>query len=271
LRADSKQLKAKLRLKAETLTQQEKSVLDLERAEETGRHMVEEKGQELLRSKDREERQRQDNEDLKRKLAEAHEVLKNNHDVIEYLNKQLTERELKALPPVVAGLTTSSERDGRSNALMDLLKRTEGLGRGLNHMGLTAGSAPSPMPTSSNMTSLFDLGLSSGSAGLGGMGLGLSTGRSSGLRTSGLPSGFAQQSIPGTGASVRGPGTSSTGGLSAEMRGVTDAGGYHSLGSTAPIASLSSSLGASAAAGRNPLSGPVAYRSPSETALISVK
>ena len=59
---------------------------------------------------------------MKRKLAEAHEVLKSNHDVIEYLNRQLTERDLKSLPPVMAGPTVGSDRETHSTALSDLLE-----------------------------------------------------------------------------------------------------------------------------------------------------
>jgi len=264
LRGEIKQLKAKVRLKAEALTQQQKSVVDLGRAEETGRHMVEEKAQELLRSKEREERQRQDIEDLKKKLAEAHEVLKNNHDVIEYLNKQLTERELKALPPVSGGLATSSG-DARSSALTDLLKRTEGLGRGLSPAGLRAGSAFSPSTTSFNLSGLAEMGLgSSGARGYGGSGTGpgfSSPARTSALATTGLLSG----------ASGMSPGSLTTSGLSSGMPGVTDAAGsHHILGFTSPGAS-SASAAASVAAGRDPLSGPVTYRSPTDIAPITVR
>jgi len=244
-RTDIKQLKGKLRLKAEALTQQEKSVFDLERSEETGRHMVEEKVQELLRSKEHEERHRQDVEDLKKKLAEAHEVLKSNHDVIEYLNRQLTERDLKTLPPVVADLAAGSERDARSNnALADLLKRTEALGRGLKPMGV---NALSPSSTSFNMTGLSELGFSSSSG-------------AAGLYTSGFAA--TQPSMFGTSASGLGAGAPALGGLGADL--LSEADVRFAGGSSASVA-------ASLAAGRNLLSGPVAYRNPGATLPIAVK
>jgi len=271
LRTDIKNLKAKLRLKTEALTQQEKSVLDLERAEETGRHMVEEKGQELLRGKEREERQRQDIEDLRKKLAEAHEVLKSNHDVIEYLNRQLTERDLKSLPPVVASLATGAERETRGNALTDLLKRTEGLGKGLKPVGFKAGAQPSPNSTSLGMTGLSELGL--GSTGLGGLGFGLgSAGQASGLLASGfMTSGTAQAQILGGGASGPSAGVLAMSGVNGEMPISTDITGSQFPGLSASGASSAASAAASIAAGRDPLSGPVAYRNPAATAPIAVK
>merc|ERR1712125_243246 len=88
LHAAGKQAKAKLRLKTNTLAQQEKAVLELERAEDMSKHIMDEKQQELARAKEREERLQQDIEEMKKKLAEAHDVIKSNQDVIEYLNRQ---------------------------------------------------------------------------------------------------------------------------------------------------------------------------------------
>jgi spindle assembly abnormal protein 6 len=264
LRNDNKQFKAKLRLKAEALSQQEKSLVDVERAEETGRHLVEEKAQELLRGKEREERQRQDIEDLKRKLAEAHEVLKSNHDVIEYLNRQLTERDLKSLPPVMAGPTVGSDRETHSTALSDLLKRTEALSTGLKPMGLKAGSAISANATAFNMTGLSELGFGSGARGLDSFKLG-SIGQGSSFLGSGLMTSTSMQpSALGFGGSAAAVGTTMNS-IEGENRSGADGGG---LGSAA---TSSASAAASIAAGRDPLTGPVAYRSPATTAPIAVK
>jgi len=271
MRADGKQVKAKLRLKAEALSQQEKSVSELERAGENGRHVVEEKAQELFRSKDREERLRLDIEDLRKKLAEAHEVLKSNHDVIEYLNRQLTERDLKSLPPVMAGLAGGSEREPRSNALTDLLKRTESLGKGYKPMSFQAGAGFSPNSTNYNLTGLSDLGLTSGSLGLPGVGFGMgaSTGQISGLLSGGLSASAA--TLPGYGLSGSALGSatfpSSSGAEMHSIAGGTTA-ASHSLGLGLSAASQASAA-ASIASGRDPLSGPVAYRSPSSP--IAVK
>lgn len=245
LRTDGKQLKAKLRLKVEALTQQEKSVFELERSEETGRHMVQEKAQEVLRSKEREERQRQDIEDLKKKLAEAHEVLRSNHDVIEYLNRQLTERDLKSLPNFASGFAGESGRETRGNALTDLLKRTEALSNGPKFTELKAGSALSANSTNFNFTGLSELGLGSlSSAGFPGHGLG-SAGQASSLLNSGL-------AAPGNGAGVLGGATA----------------GSYLLGNSGIS---SAAAAANEAAARYPLSGPVTYRNPATTSPIAVK
>jgi hypothetical protein len=261
-----KQLKGKLKLKAEALTKQEKSVLELERAEENGRHVVEEKAQEVLRSKEREERQRQDIEDLKKKLAEAHEVLRSNHDVIEYLNRQLTERDLKSLPPVVAGLAGESEREIRGNALTDLLKRTEALGKGPQQlapsklMGLRAGAGFSPHSTTFNFTGLSELGLGSlASGGLGGTAPGLVGQTSSHFS---LTSAGSAQPVETT-AGALGVSTAAVVDTSA----IAALSGFHS----SVLGTSSASAVASVAAGRDPLSGPVAYRSPAANSPIAVK
>merc|ERR1712151_810152 len=100
LHATAKQAKAKLKIKSSELLQQEKATLEHERSEELTKHVVEEKNKELARAKEREMQLQKDVEDMKTKLAEAHDVLKSNQDVIEYLNRQLTERDLKGISPL---------------------------------------------------------------------------------------------------------------------------------------------------------------------------
>merc|ERR1719443_445106 len=139
--------------------------MDLARAEESGRHLVEEKGQEVLRCKEREERMQSEIEDLKKKLAESHKVLRDNHDVIDYLNRQLTERDLnlKALPTMASGMSSGSERETHSTALSELLKQTLG-----KPFGLKPGSAMAPSATGFSMTGISELSNRS----LGGAGYG---------------------------------------------------------------------------------------------------
>ena len=72
-----------------------KSQMELERADEVHKHLIEEKELELSRAKSREEHCKDDISELRKKLSEAHEALKSNQDVIEYLNRQLTERDMK--------------------------------------------------------------------------------------------------------------------------------------------------------------------------------
>lgn len=121
----SKQAKAKLRLKATALAQQERSLLELEKADELHKHVMDEREHELSRRKAREERLHQDLEELRKKLAEAHDVIKSNQEVIEYLNRQLTEKDLKAIPSFSA--TTATGSLGTGTALAELLARSEGL------------------------------------------------------------------------------------------------------------------------------------------------
>ena len=131
----SKEAKAKLRLKASELVQHEKTRLELEKGEELKKHALDEKDQELSRGKAREEKLHQDIEDLKRKLAEAHDVMKSNREVIEYLNRQLTERDLKTLPgPPGPGPWSTPDPaastlrvPGASSALSELLGKVDGL------------------------------------------------------------------------------------------------------------------------------------------------
>jgi len=139
----NKQTKAKLKAKVLALTQQEKAVMELEKAGEINKHLLGERDQEILRAKVREARVQQDADELRKKLSEAHEVLKSNQEVIEYLNRQLTERDLRAIPPLnrqagIAGAfaaTSPSPMTGtagsRSSSLAELLRRAEGAGRGL--------------------------------------------------------------------------------------------------------------------------------------------
>merc|ERR1712151_662238 len=96
LHTSAKQAKAKLKLKSTELAQKEKQTFDLERAEESSKHVVVEKERQISQAKDRETQLQKEIDELKKKLTEAHEALKSNQDVIEYLNRQLTER----IPPV---------------------------------------------------------------------------------------------------------------------------------------------------------------------------
>merc|ERR1719221_2248275 len=125
LHTNTKQTKAKLRLKSSALVQQEKTVLELEKAGEMNKHVLEEKEHELCRAQEREERLKEDIAELKKKLAEAHNVLKSNQDIIEYLNRQLTERDLKANFQVGA-ISPDKQPESSSSQLEDLIRRAEG-------------------------------------------------------------------------------------------------------------------------------------------------
>lgn len=138
LHSSSKQAKAKLRLKASALLQQEKAVLELEKAEELSKHLLEEKEAELGRAREREERLKEELKELKEKLGEARDVLKSDQDVIQYLNKQLTEKDLKTLPPLPSGPKEPPPLPNPVSPLESLLRRAESAGR-----ALSGGSKPS--------------------------------------------------------------------------------------------------------------------------------
>lgn len=95
LQTQLKQMKAKLRLKATALAQQEKVLLELEREHEAGKRAVGDKEQGLDNARQQSAQLEREVQSLKDKLAEAHGVIKSNQEVIEYLNRQLTERDLK--------------------------------------------------------------------------------------------------------------------------------------------------------------------------------
>jgi len=221
-------------------------VLELERAEDLSKHVLEEKGQELARAKEREERLQQEIEEFKKKLAEAHDVVRSNQDVIEYLNRQLTDRDLKAIPGV--GISVVNESAPRRSPLTDLLKRTEGASLGLK--GSTGGGAGSGLGLGAfkSPASLAGLGTAATTLSLSGTGFGSSNG-------------FGSQSL---GSQTLALGLGITG---------SDAAGDFMLGTGS--SSAMANLGVSAAAfagsgsprpGDEPLQGPVAYRRPAPTA-----
>jgi len=100
LHSNLKQAKAKLKLKTTELSRHEKSIVELERAGDLSKHVTEEKENELTRAQEKQANLMRDAEELKSKLSEAHDVLKSNQEVIEYLNRQLTERDLKGISPL---------------------------------------------------------------------------------------------------------------------------------------------------------------------------
>lgn len=148
MHASSKQVKAKLKLKVSEAARRERAVNDLERGEEFSKHVMEEKENEIARSKEREVTRQRELEESKRKLAEAHEVLRTNQEVIEYLNRQLTERDLRGVAPITgfAGASRFSPDRGVSSLGSTFergnlaLTATSGLGSGgLGSGGLGSG------------------------------------------------------------------------------------------------------------------------------------
>ena len=87
--------RAKMKLKVAALHQQESIIQDLEKKlADTARDLQSQK--ELVdREKENQTRAKSDLDSAQAKLAEAHNLLQSNEQVISYLNKQLTEREVR--------------------------------------------------------------------------------------------------------------------------------------------------------------------------------
>merc|ERR1719313_1777652 len=98
-------MKTKLRIKVTALAQQEKTLLELEKENEKGKFVAEEKELGLGMAMEKEEHLHQQAENLREKLSEAHKVIQSNQEVIEYLNRQLTERDLRGFSPGTFGAT----------------------------------------------------------------------------------------------------------------------------------------------------------------------
>jgi chromosome segregation ATPase len=94
LQSKMKSLKGKIRLQTTALHEQEKFVLDLEKGIDATRKEADQERKERVAADDRREDARLHAEDCQKKLQEAQELLSSNKQVIDFLNKQLTDREL---------------------------------------------------------------------------------------------------------------------------------------------------------------------------------
>jgi len=267
LHSGKKQVQAKLKLKVAALAQQEKTTSELEKVGEHSRRDLEERDQELGRGRERQARLQDDIAELKKKLGEAHDVLRSNQEVIEYLNRQLTEKELRSFPALVGpgagvrpaegggaceaylggtSMTPGSTTGGSS--LADLLKRAEEAGRSLMSTGTAA-------PASASSASRLSPGLGGTPSSFGGS--------PAAFRTAAPESRSPLQSL-GLGSLAFSPPLATP-----DKR-------YGSCGTSAVDAVLAASSGslgggtASGAAAASParelLQGPVAYRRPGSLA-----
>eukprot|EP00933_Yihiella_yeosuensis_P030490 TRINITY_DN24135_c0_g1_i1.p1 TRINITY_DN24135_c0_g1~~TRINITY_DN24135_c0_g1_i1.p1 ORF type:complete len:646 (-),score=153.02 TRINITY_DN24135_c0_g1_i1:125-2062(-) len=231
----SKETKAKLRLKSAELAQHAKSMIEFGKADEMSKHVLGAKEDELSRAKEREERLQQDVEEIKKKLAEAHDVIKSNQDVIEYLNRQLTERDLKSLPRGTSAIQTQNLdaavgfRGGGSSALAELLGKAEGFARSPAKKGHSFGG----MTSSGSM----------GSIGLGTVGV-ASLALGSTVTSGGLDGDLGIASAVALPSSERRPDI------------------FSSPGAFAGLAGMQSTID-------SPLKGPVAYRRPGSSGFDS--
>merc|ERR1719510_1534164 len=69
--------------------------------------------------------------------------MKSDQEVIEYLNRQLTDRDLKAIPSLPAatwGQSSESRGTAPSTGLAELLRRAETAGKGLSSSSSTTGT-----------------------------------------------------------------------------------------------------------------------------------
>jgi hypothetical protein len=94
LQSQVKSLKGKLRLQTTALHEQEKCVLELEKGIEATRKEADQERKERVAADERKEDARLHADDCQKKLHEAQELLTSNKQVIDFLNKQLTDREL---------------------------------------------------------------------------------------------------------------------------------------------------------------------------------
>lgn len=100
LETQVKNLKAKTAAQRATLLSQEKTVADLEKELHTKIKTEEVRKTEIQDSHDRTVKLQSENDDIRSKLNEAASMISNNQSVIEYLNKQITERDLKSFAPL---------------------------------------------------------------------------------------------------------------------------------------------------------------------------
>merc|ERR1711933_683795 len=227
--------------------------MGLERADELSKHVREEKEHELARSKERETRLQQDLEELRRRLTEAQDVMKSDQEVIEYLNRQLTDRDLKAIPSLPAATWGQSESRGTApgTGLAELLRRAETAGKGLRSSSSTIGT---------NLATGFGsstLGLGCRAAVSGMDVLGFGGGGPPAVETQALkPSGpgpslglASLSTLGGSGSSGSGTGVGSNHGIAAELATVVAS---HAVASEYNA----------------PLHGPVAYRRPGASELL---
>lgn len=245
LRTSNKQTKAKLRLKQTALAQQEKSQMELERADEVHKHLIEEKELELSRAKSREEHCKDDISELRKKLSEAHEALKSNQDVIEYLNRQLTERDMKSLPSMPASsilkrVGTSLGKDAGSLSVgkiadMPSSSATSALGDKMGFASMVKTPTDKGLDTIHNSSPIFPSSVNSGDKAW------------SDKLPAGMPAFPKFNDFVPCGATFAS--------VDADWKQAT-------MPSAAAAISAAAALAASASAGRSPLRGPVAYRSP---------
>eukprot|EP00928_Gymnodinium_smaydae_P026045 TRINITY_DN20558_c0_g1_i2.p1 TRINITY_DN20558_c0_g1~~TRINITY_DN20558_c0_g1_i2.p1 ORF type:complete len:792 (-),score=241.55 TRINITY_DN20558_c0_g1_i2:74-2449(-) len=217
MHATSKQVKAKLKTSAAELARKEKAMLEYERTGELNKHIVDERENEIKRGQEREAKLKQDLDEMKKRLAEAHEVLKTNQDVIEYLNRQLTERDLKGLTSIPGllgstGLGLSEARGGRGSAAAAAFSPGatattggSGLGAGFGFGGGGGGMCGAAAASTAAASEQFAELLRRNGGGLGASGFGaaepISAASASGRPTSAafaLPSGSAAPALTAT-------------------------------------------------------------------------
>jgi chromosome segregation ATPase len=122
LQSQVKNLKGKLRLQTTALHEQEKTVLELEKGIDATRKDADQERKERVAADDRKQDANRQAEECQKKLQEAQELLASNKQVIDFLNKQLTDRELSfglgGTAPADFSLGTGLTTGGASRRLM---------------------------------------------------------------------------------------------------------------------------------------------------------
>jgi len=128
-----------LQQQEKTISELEKEVYQLEKTEGVRKT-------EICDPKDRESRQQNEIETFREKLNEAHALIASNQQVIEYLNKQLTERDLKTFAPL-STVNLPLSRDTRSTSGAIHVATSSGASTAANCRSNRYQSASSPSRT----------------------------------------------------------------------------------------------------------------------------
>ncbi|CAD7926756.1 unnamed protein product [Amoebophrya sp. A25] len=156
LQTQVKNLKSKLRVKAVALQQQEKTIADLERDLHAMAKTEEVRKTEIADSREREARLQQEVDQYREKLNESHSLIASNQQVIEYLNKQLTERDLKTFAPlstVTLPMTSGREPTARTLTTREAIDHAGVPSIGSQHTGGTTTAAHTHLPAYSPASS----------------------------------------------------------------------------------------------------------------------
>lgn len=147
LHTQIKNFKSKLRLKDVALLEQEKNMGAIQNELAGEKKQEDSLNSRLAEAKTREDKLRRELESISSNLDEAHEMIKNNQQVIDYLNKQLTERDLKTFAPIQTTPTLGPPSISPGSALGSSMVPSAAPKVPFSAMSSTLTSNPSPIAT----------------------------------------------------------------------------------------------------------------------------